>query len=57
MTIATVVTRGYGSFGTIPLVVTAGYDISLTPWVIQPETSTIWTTQEEDDSIWTIQSE
>lgn len=27
MSIATVVTRGYGSFGTIPLVVTAGYSI------------------------------
>lgn len=27
MSIATVVTRGYGSFGTIPFVVTAGYSI------------------------------
>lgn len=27
MSIATVVTRGFGSFGTIPFVVTAGYSI------------------------------
>ena len=28
MSIATVVTRGFGSFGTIPFIVTAGYSIA-----------------------------
>ena len=31
MSIATVVTRGYGTFGTVGLVVTSGYNIAIPP--------------------------
>lgn len=57
MSIATVVTRGYGSFGTIPFVVTRGYSISLSPWTEQGEDSTSWSDQTADATSWSEQSE
>ena len=39
MSIATVVTRGYGSFGTIAFVVTAGYSIGEAISLVGPITS------------------
>lgn len=68
MSIASVVTRGYGSFGTVPLIVTAGYSIGEDiKWVTQPPDTTgyatqtvdttSYSTQTPDNSIWVKQEE
>ena len=41
MSIATVVTRGYGTFGTIPFVVTRGYSIGEAAISIGPVTTQV----------------
>jgi len=41
MSIATVVTRGYGTFGTIPFVVTRGYSIGPELVAVGPVTSQV----------------
>jgi len=68
MSIATVVTRGYGSFGTVNFIPTLGYSISTaekwttqtpdnTVYSTQPVDSTSYTKQNEDATVWTIQPE
>lgn len=56
MSIATVVTRGYGSFGSVNKLPTQGFDIGETVgWTaITDDSSSVWTEVTDDSSsVWT----